>query len=190
MEFSQTYGLHRMIEHNIINYWKVNLANSNDSNLIDDEDELFCGIVSRRKPFSLISNRGHCQRSSPSRISYTPWAGFEPAQNLSSGFVEYGRLKNVGIISKILCVQCSWVKKLYDESFHEWKIISLSFCSVFFIKFLFFHQMIAIQKLWKMFFLFHLKSSFHSRDIQIFVIFFLPYQTFQIQKDKWKWNKL
>ena len=88
MEFSQTYGLHRMIEHNIINYWKVNLANSNDSNLIDDEDELFCGIVSRRKPFSLISNRGHCQRSSPSRISYTPWAGFEPAQNLSSGFVE------------------------------------------------------------------------------------------------------
>ena len=48
----------------------------------------------------------------------------------------------------------------------------------FFIKFLFFHQMIAIQKLWKMlffisseklFFLFHLKSSF--RDIHIFVFF-------------------
>ena len=33
-------------------------------------------------------------------------------------------------------------------------------------------------------FLFHLKSSFRSRDIQIFVIFYLPFNTFQIQKDK------
>ena len=39
------------------------------------------------------------------------------------------------------------------------------------------HQMIALQKLWK-FFLFHLKSSFRSRDIQVFVFssspLFLP----------------
>ena len=48
----------------------------------------FCGVVDRRKAFSLISSRDHCQRSSPSRISDTPRAGFEPAQNLSSGFVE------------------------------------------------------------------------------------------------------
>ena len=41
------------------------------------------------KGVSLISNRDHCQRSSPSRISDTPRAGFEPAQNLSSGFVEW-----------------------------------------------------------------------------------------------------
>ena len=41
----------------------------------------FCGMVDRRKD--------HCQRSSPSRISDTPWAGFEPAQNLSSGLVEW-----------------------------------------------------------------------------------------------------
>ena len=39
-------------------------------------------------------------------------------------------------------------------------------------------------------FLFHLKSSFWSRDIQIFVFFPLPFHTFQIQKDKWKWNNL
>ena len=49
----------------------------------------FCGIVDRRKVFRLISSRDNCQRSSPSRISDTPWAGFEPAQNLSSGFVEW-----------------------------------------------------------------------------------------------------
>ena len=35
---------------------------------------------------------------------------------------------------------------------------------------------------------FHPKSSFGSWNIQIFVTFFLPYHTFQIQKDKWKWN--
>ena len=49
----------------------------------------FCGMVDRQKAFSLISSRDHCQRSSPSRISNTPRAGFEPAQNLSSGLVEW-----------------------------------------------------------------------------------------------------
>ena len=48
-----------------------------------------CGMVDRRKAFSLISSRDHCQRSSPSRISDTPWARFEPAQNLGSGLVEW-----------------------------------------------------------------------------------------------------
>ena len=48
----------------------------------------FCGMVDRRKAFSLISSGDHCQRSSTSRISDTPRAGFEPAQNLSSDLVE------------------------------------------------------------------------------------------------------
>ena len=39
-------------------------------------------------------------------------------------------------------------------------------------------------------FLFHLKSSFRSQDIQIFFIVSLPFQTFQIQKGRWKWNNL
>ena len=43
----------------------------------------FCGMV------SLISNRDHCQRSSSSRMPDTPHAGFEAAQNLSSGSVEW-----------------------------------------------------------------------------------------------------
>ena len=45
-------------------------------------------MIDRRKSFSLISSRDHCQRSSPSRISDTLQAEFEHAQNLSSGFVE------------------------------------------------------------------------------------------------------
>ena len=48
----------------------------------------FCGMVDRRKAFGLISTREHRQRSSPSRISNTPQAGFEPVQNLISGFIE------------------------------------------------------------------------------------------------------
>ena len=39
--------------------------------------------------FSLISSRDHCQRFSPSRISDTPRAGFELAQNMSSGLIEW-----------------------------------------------------------------------------------------------------
>ena len=38
--------------------------------------------------------------------------------------------------------------------------------------------------------LYHRKRFFHSRDINIFVIFSLPFHTLQIQKDKWKWNNL
>ena len=48
----------------------------------------FCNMVDRQKVFSLISSRGLCQRSSPSRISDMPRVGFEPVQNLHSGFVE------------------------------------------------------------------------------------------------------
>ena len=55
----------------------------------DDDDELFLCYGWPTKGFSLISGRDHCQRSSPSWIPNTPWAGFEPAQNLSSGLVEW-----------------------------------------------------------------------------------------------------
>ena len=42
----------------------------------------FCGMVDQRMALSFISSRDHCQKSSPSRISETPQAGFEPAHNL------------------------------------------------------------------------------------------------------------
>ena len=49
----------------------------------------FCGTVGRWKAFSFISSPDHCQGSSSSRISDTPWAWFEPAQSQSSGFAEW-----------------------------------------------------------------------------------------------------
>ena len=49
----------------------------------------FCSMVDWQKAFSLISSWDHCQRSSPSWISDTLRAGFELAQNLSLGFLEW-----------------------------------------------------------------------------------------------------
>ena len=69
----------------------------------------FCGMLDRRKAFSLISSRDHCQRSSSSQICDTPQAGFEPAQNMNSGLVEWRcavvipqRHMNVNILN-VLC---------------------------------------------------------------------------------------
>ena len=70
-----------------------------------------CGMVDQRKAFSLIFSRDYCQRSSPSWISETPRAGFEPVQNLSSGFVEWSR--SVVITTTRWCrwVLCSGSKR-------------------------------------------------------------------------------
>ena len=38
---------------------------------------------------------------------------------------EKSSLKNVDIDSKIASLQCSWIKRLYDDEFHEWKLIAL-----------------------------------------------------------------
>ena len=51
--------------------------------------DCFCGMVDRGKAFSLISSRDHCHISSSSRISNATRAGFGPAQDMSSGFVEW-----------------------------------------------------------------------------------------------------
>ena len=42
-----------------------------------------------------------------------------------SNTFETGGVKHFDINLKIISLQCSWVKKLYDENFHEWKIIPL-----------------------------------------------------------------
>ena len=48
----------------------------------------FCEVVDRRGALSIFSNRDHYQRFSPLQTSDMPRAGFEPAHNLSAGFVE------------------------------------------------------------------------------------------------------
>ena len=70
------------------------------------------------------------------------------------------------------------------------KFILFKACVRYFLSnFYFFTKSLPLKNYEKCF-LFHLKSSFRSRDIQIFVIFSLPLHTFQIQKGKWNWNNL
>ena len=80
----------------------------------------FCGMVDRRKAFSLISSRGHCQRSSPSRVSNTPRAGFEPAQNLSSDLVEWSCAIMITITPRhhILLERTKNLTKIFKYSKH------------------------------------------------------------------------
>ena len=54
------------------------------------------------------------------------WNNLTPKikQTLGNSFEE-GGLKNVDINSKIASLQCSWVKRLYNNKFHEWKLIPL-----------------------------------------------------------------
>ena len=37
-----------------------------------------------------------------------------------------GGLKSVDIISKIVSLQCSWIRRLFDNNFHQWKIIPIA----------------------------------------------------------------
>ena len=51
--------------------------------------------------------------------NFTPKIKHETLCNSS----EEGSLKNFDINWKIASLQCAWVKRLYDDKFHEWKLI-------------------------------------------------------------------
>ena len=53
------------------------------------------------------------------------WNGSNPKMKHSTLCNKYenGGLKNVNISSYVISLQCSWIKRLYDNSSHPWKII-------------------------------------------------------------------
>ena len=53
------------------------------------------------------------------------WNGSKPKIKHSTLCNKYenGGLKNMDILSYIVSLQCSWIKRLYDNSSHPWKII-------------------------------------------------------------------
>ena len=57
------------------------------------------------------------------------WNGLNPKIKNSTinNNYENGGLKNVNIATKISSLQSSWIKKLFDENFHDWKIIPLHY---------------------------------------------------------------
>ena len=58
---------------------------------------------------------------------------------------ENGGLKNVDISSKIIRLQCSWLRKLCDKNFLEWKIIPSHLINKLLIKFSKFYKNILFQ---------------------------------------------
>ena len=80
--------------------------------------------------------------------------------------------------------------KAFNRFWHDVPLHKLKACVCYFLSnFYFFTKRWPFRNYEKCF-LFHRKSYFCSRDIQIFVIFSHPFHTFQIQKGKWKWNNL
>ena len=57
-----------------------------------------------------------------------------------------GGLKSVDIVHKIASLKCSWVKRLYTENFHEWKIIPLQYTNKVFGKNFKFHSNLNTTK--------------------------------------------
>ena len=62
--------------------------------------------------------------SRPFQSLYSCKGGRDENETISPDF-KNGGLKNVDINKKIASLQCSWIKRLYDDSFHEWKLIPL-----------------------------------------------------------------
>ena len=76
---------------------------------------VFVVWLTDEKAFSLICSRDHWQRSSPSRISDTEPTGFEPAQNLCSGLVEWGCAVVITTTPRHQRVWCSYPKGRKSE---------------------------------------------------------------------------
>ena len=55
------------------------------------------------------------------------WKGKTPNIKSSTLCNDYdnGGLKNVDVFSKIVSLQCSWIKRLFDNNFHQWKVTPL-----------------------------------------------------------------
>ena len=76
------------------------------------------------------------------------WNGLNPKIKHTTLCANYecGGLKNVDIFSKIVSLQCSWVKRLYDENFHQWKIIPNNFIKNYLGINFRFHSNVSIKK--------------------------------------------
>ena len=74
-------------------FWHSSTYHDYNNSLVMMMMNSFCGMVDWRKAFSLVSSWDHCQRSSPLQIYDKLWASLQPAQNLSSGLVEWRRVQ-------------------------------------------------------------------------------------------------
>ena len=98
--------------------------------------------------------------------------------NLSGSYLEEGSFKDLVGVGSFSLADCIvgletvsiWLQHLKVVSAAFLLVCFLRLVSVIFHEVFIFHQLIALQKLWNIkCSLLHLQSSFHSRDIQIFI---------------------
>ena len=85
--------------------------------------------------------------------------------NTISKNVQYGGLNNVDIESKIISSQCSWVNKVYHESFHEWKIIPLILVKYTFGEWFIFYSKLDFNVFLKLFPDFYINTFIHGKTL-------------------------
>ena len=75
------------------------------------------------------------------------WKGKNPKIKHSTlcNDYEYGGLKNVDIFSKVVSSQCSWIKRLFDNNFHLWKLIPLHLICQYLEKKIKFHSNLEVS---------------------------------------------
>ena len=103
-----------------------------------------------------------------------------------------GGLKKIDILNKILSLQCSWIRRLYDNLFHEWKLIPLflikkSFGSSFkFYANLFFkrNKIRFFPSFYKEIFLYWKKDITRKPEIPSYILSQYPWYNENIQVDK------
>ena len=59
---------------------------------------------------------------------------------------ENGGIKNVDIFFKIASLQCSWIRRLLDSNFHQWKVIPLALINKYLGKSFKFHSQLKLDK--------------------------------------------
>ena len=109
--------------------------------------------------------------------------GADSYETNRAGAVDVIKSRSWDKLKTYLFYQCAYWHQIWQDG--NLKLVPVIFYQIFI-----FSPNDAPSKTMKKCILFNLKSSFHSWDFQIFVIFSLPFHTFLIQKDKWKWNNL
>ena len=87
-------------------------------------------------------------------------------ENICNDF-QNGCLENVDISTKISSLQYPWVKKLYDQNFHDWKLIPMHFINNTFGKNFIFHSIFSFKTS-----VFHQLPTFYAKILQSWKINF------------------
>ena len=96
------------------------------------------------------------------------WKSSSPKIRHETLYNDYkeGGLKNIDILNKIISLQCSWIRRLYDNSFHEWKLIPLFLIKKPFGSFLKFHSNVFFKRNKINFFHVTIRKSFYTGKYQ------------------------